>query len=394
MGERTSPKAPPGFTVPVGNNKQHNMAPVFISYSSQQLSFAEQLEAELESKGIKAWRDKTNLHAGERWPKALGEAIADSDALVLLWSGNAKQSDFVELEWNIAVAMEKPVMPCLLDETELPPTLKPSHRIPGKNIQQAAEQIMAAIKGLPPAAPSKQQEKLLETLDTVPAAEPQQVLKNLNAVINQPNWSVGGNVYQAQGDIHIISDTDKKKKPESTKIDNWIKWVGLGVASLTLVGLLLDLPTKIMNLTKGSGQSESQGLEKTQSETKKEPQQSNLPVKTGNPPQAETKSKDRKSGLSSSSQPLTTRQPKPTILKLSGVVTDQVTGEPLEGAKVAIPSLKKVANTDAQGFFAFRVNNVGEKRLLVVVQKDQYETYRAKATLGNTDLGFVLRRKP
>ncbi len=106
------------------------MPSVFISYASQEEAVAHQLEADLKTERVTVWRDKTNLHAGQRWPKALGDAIAASDALVLLWSANAEQSDFVELEWNIAVAMQKPVMPCLLDETSLPPTLKSSHRIP------------------------------------------------------------------------------------------------------------------------------------------------------------------------------------------------------------------------------------------------------------------------
>lgn len=100
------------------------MPNVFISYASEQQAVAQQLEAELAAKGVNAWRDKTRLHAGERWPKALGDAIADSEALILLWSAEAEQSDFVELEWNIAVAMNKPVMPCLLDENSLPHTLE------------------------------------------------------------------------------------------------------------------------------------------------------------------------------------------------------------------------------------------------------------------------------
>jgi len=99
----------------LGRGKCEGVVPrVFLSYSSQQLSFAHQLEAELTAKGVKVWRDKTSLHAGERWPKALGDAIATADALVLIWSAEANQSDFVELEWNIAVAMKKPVMPYLV----------------------------------------------------------------------------------------------------------------------------------------------------------------------------------------------------------------------------------------------------------------------------------------
>jgi len=230
------------------------MPSVFLSYSSQQLPFAQHLESALESKGVKVWRDKTNLHAGERWPKALGDAIADSDALVLLWSTEAKQSDFVELEWNIAVAMKKPAIPCLMDDTSLPPTLKPSHCISGENIHQAVAPIMAVLIGLPPSALSKQQEKILETLDTGPTAKPQQVLKHLNTVINQPNWSVGGNVYQAQGDIHIgTGQSSPTKKP---LIERWQTWVGLLVGILTILTLLVQLKKELPPVQQEQSQEE------------------------------------------------------------------------------------------------------------------------------------------
>ncbi len=367
------------------------MPRVFISYASEQQALAQQLEAELPEKGVKAWRDKTHLHAGERWPKKLGDAIADSDALVLLWSSEANQSDFVELEWNIAVAMKKPVMPCLMDATPLPPTLKPSHRISGHNSTLAADQILAALQGLPPSSAPDQQNKLLNSLATVQAAQPKQVLHQINTIINQPNWSVGGNVYQAQGDIHILSDTDKIKKPESPKLDTWIKWVGLGVASLTFLGLLLDVPTKFMNLMTDKGKSGFQ-IEQSPSEIRKEPPRHTLPGGREVQPPAEAKSEDKRPDLPPSSQHLISKS-KPNNLKLSGIVTDQITGDPVEGASVSIPSLNKQVATNSQGFFTLEVIQENNEKVLMMVQKDRYETYRTKATPGNTNLGFVLRRK-
>jgi len=216
---------------------------IFISYASEQEAFAQQVEKELTANDITVWRDKTNLHAGQRWPKALGDAIAASDAMVLLWSTQANQSDFVELEWNIAMALQKPIIPCPLDDASLPPTLKPSDSITGENIQQAAEQILTALKGLPPSAPIKQQDKLLKTLDTIPAAEPQQVLNHLNTIINQPNWSVGGNVYQAQGDIHITKESPKTAKTWVERAGAWVALVA-GLLGIVVV-VAVDLPEKL-----------------------------------------------------------------------------------------------------------------------------------------------------
>lgn len=370
------------------------MPSVFLSYSSQQLPFAQQLEAELNEKGINTWRDKTNLHVGNWWPKALGDAIASADGLVLLWTSKANQSDFVELEWNIAVAMKKPIMPCLLDDTSLPPRLKPSHRIPGDDAARTAIQILAALQGQPPAPPTVQQSTLLKVLTSVKPAEPKQVLQQIKTIVNQPNWSVGGNVYQAQGDIHIIGETDKTKNTESPKLDRWIKWVGLGVATLTFLGLLLDLPTKIVDLFEKKDSAASlrdkktePGLSQGGTQARQQPTQKEIPL------QGETKSEEARSESKSKESITTQKKPPPSTQKLSGIVTDQVTGDPVEGATVSIPALNKQIVTNPQGFFTLDVIHQNNEKVLVTVQKDPYETYRTKATPGNTNLGFVLRRK-
>jgi hypothetical protein len=321
------------------------MPTVFISYASEQEVLAQQLEKELTAKGITVWRDKTNLHAGQRWPKALGDAIAGADALLLLWSAEASQSDFVELEWNIAMAMQKPVMPCPLDETSLPPTLKPSHRIPGKDIPQAAEQIMAALKGLPPSAPIEQQVKLLETLDTVPAAEPQQVLQNLNTIVNQSNWTVGGNVYQAQGDIYLsnssIKKLDKIKGITKSKLEYWHLVVGVigGILGIILA-LRQFLPIEMNTFNWRSSQ----------------------------------------------------------VQVFSGTVEDSL-GVPIPGVEIELEFLESSGNgpikqiTNRKGEFEFKINSNRKERVRIeVITKDFKKTERF-ARLGDNQFAIQLRKK-
>ena len=43
------------------------MQSVFISYASDQEAVDQQLEADLKTERVTIWRDKTNLHAGQRW---------------------------------------------------------------------------------------------------------------------------------------------------------------------------------------------------------------------------------------------------------------------------------------------------------------------------------------
>jgi hypothetical protein len=91
------------------------MPTVFMSYSWDDVGYAEQLEADLKGVGINVWRDQHKLYGGQLWPKELGEAIAAQDAVLLLWSGKTADTHFVEFEWSTAIALNIPIIPCLID---------------------------------------------------------------------------------------------------------------------------------------------------------------------------------------------------------------------------------------------------------------------------------------
>ena len=60
------------------------MPTVFLSYSRADLLLIEQLEAQLTSHPeIAIWRDQEKIYGGQKWPKILGEAIADQDVFLL-----------------------------------------------------------------------------------------------------------------------------------------------------------------------------------------------------------------------------------------------------------------------------------------------------------------------
>ncbi len=70
----------------------------FISYSSKDVEWAAKLEAELKLRGIQAYRDQSRLTAGDRWDDQLQAGIQDSQHLIVLWSKQASESDWVEQE--------------------------------------------------------------------------------------------------------------------------------------------------------------------------------------------------------------------------------------------------------------------------------------------------------
>ena len=78
------------------------MAKVFLSYARRDLPTLQPLLQDLGAHGITIWRDQDSLYGGQHWPKAIGEAIAAHDVLLLVWSQEAVASHFVEFEWNTA----------------------------------------------------------------------------------------------------------------------------------------------------------------------------------------------------------------------------------------------------------------------------------------------------
>jgi TIR domain len=85
------------------------MTRVFLSYARDDLQVVQRLEQELVAHGLSVWRDQDSIYGGQHWPKAIGEAIATHDWVVLVWSQHAARSPFVELEWNIALALQTSV---------------------------------------------------------------------------------------------------------------------------------------------------------------------------------------------------------------------------------------------------------------------------------------------
>lgn len=59
---------------------------IFISYSSKDIDFAEELTKVLQSLGTKIWIDQNGIELGERWDNAIEEALDNSNTLMLLIS--------------------------------------------------------------------------------------------------------------------------------------------------------------------------------------------------------------------------------------------------------------------------------------------------------------------
>jgi hypothetical protein len=70
----------------------------FISHSSKDAGWAKRLCADLAKKGIATFLDKERLEAGRPWDSQLRQELSASRHLIVLWSDNAKKSEWVQHE--------------------------------------------------------------------------------------------------------------------------------------------------------------------------------------------------------------------------------------------------------------------------------------------------------
>ena len=183
------------------------MPSVFLSYSRKDLSRLKKLEVQLKAQPkISIWRDQDKIYGGQKWPKVLGEAIADRDVFLLAWSKHSSVSHFVEFEWCTALALKKTIIPCLLDSTALPPSLAATQGTPVSDIQG----IIAALAKADLKKHAGRRTQVISKLKQISATQPEDVLVAARSLFDQPGWVVQGNVNQAETiNIHYHSDSSK-----------------------------------------------------------------------------------------------------------------------------------------------------------------------------------------
>lgn len=91
---------------------------VFISYASADRSEVLERVQMLETLGIKYFQDLLSLDPGDRWEKKLYENIDKCDLFLLFWSQNAKDSKWVIMEAEYALARKH-------GDDDAPPEIKP-----------------------------------------------------------------------------------------------------------------------------------------------------------------------------------------------------------------------------------------------------------------------------
>lgn len=87
---------------------------VFISYSTKDLGYATTVKALLDNLGLRVFLAEYSLRPGQKFDD-LQYAIRAADIVLVIWSGNAKDSEWVAQEIGVGLGAGRLVLPVALD---------------------------------------------------------------------------------------------------------------------------------------------------------------------------------------------------------------------------------------------------------------------------------------
>ena len=99
----------------------------FISYSRDDLYFADQLDVALNACGFECLIDRHGISGGEEWKRRLGNLIRESDTVVFVLSPTSARSEICDWEVEEATRLGKRILPVMcrpLDGASPPPRLR------------------------------------------------------------------------------------------------------------------------------------------------------------------------------------------------------------------------------------------------------------------------------
>ena len=98
---------------------------IFVSYSRHDWEqYAQPLVSHLRQAGFTVWVDQHLLRGGQDWLDEINRALDACDCLVLCVSPAALDSKYVKMEYRYFVEEDKPLIPVICRQTELPAELR------------------------------------------------------------------------------------------------------------------------------------------------------------------------------------------------------------------------------------------------------------------------------
>ncbi len=105
----------------------------FFSYSRADSEFALRLAEDLKAAGANVWLDQLDIAPGQRWARALQDALNNSPRVLVILSPSAVNSTHVEDEVNFALDEHRIVIPVFYQDCKVPFQLRPFQYVDFRN---------------------------------------------------------------------------------------------------------------------------------------------------------------------------------------------------------------------------------------------------------------------
>ena len=92
----------------------------FFSYSRDDSSFVVRLAADLKATGANVWLDQLDILPGQRWDRAIEDALKNCPTLIVILSPTSVKSTNVMDEVSFALEEQKTVIPVIYKDCEIP----------------------------------------------------------------------------------------------------------------------------------------------------------------------------------------------------------------------------------------------------------------------------------
>ena len=93
---------------------------IFVSYARADSEVALKLAGDLKTAGVNVWLDQLDIAPGERWDRAVEEALERSKRLLVILSPTSVGSDNVMDEVSYAIDEKKDIVPIMIERCRLP----------------------------------------------------------------------------------------------------------------------------------------------------------------------------------------------------------------------------------------------------------------------------------
>ena len=129
------------------DTKPSEQPTAFVSYSREDLEFVRRLAQDLKAAGARVWMDKLDIRPGQKWAKAVAEALEKCNRLLVVLSPSSVKSANVDAEINEVLESGKEVIPIIYRDCKNPFLLKPFQYADFRaDYSEALKELLAALK--------------------------------------------------------------------------------------------------------------------------------------------------------------------------------------------------------------------------------------------------------